>query len=477
MISKVKILIFIFLTLSVACSHTQKIGDLVIRDSLEGELNVLEEINLSDKKKFDHFLKTLKQEILSGERQNGIPYPTWNKIGQLLEIYRSLTQLASQNKILVPQKTKLVLKTDSFCMDPGRSEPDSKEVFQWGTDDPAIPFYPKILKYYVHKDKKEKELIQELIWNLANKTYYEDYPEKLKKILEEIDPNAFLKLPSRTKSEMIDAGVSVFEEMSEVDIKETVQLVKGKYYSFEEFKAVLESSKSSYALTEKQFYSKIPKTNLFSTSHSQGYKQQVLNFYNPTEETQMIDLGNYYLKSLRSDVQRIAMTASFGDMDYFKKQLEQLFKFILGQLGSLYPNLEEEEQLLIKKYPYEALRVFWRMITVEHTTGKIFNDVGHIDGEADAFRHFVWAGFLAHDLGKSLASRFLDAHESGEPSNSRERQMDEHNNKKGIEAALQLEKENLFSAKHLYNLSLEALKNKQLIVLRPGGNIPDDASY
>src|SRR3989338_4354069 len=124
MISKVKILIFIFLTLSVACSHTQKIGDLVIRDSLEGELNVLEEINLSDKKKFDHFLKTLKQEILSGERQNGIPYPTWNKIGQLLEIYRSLTQLASQNKILVPQKTKLVLKTDSFCMDPGRSEPD-----------------------------------------------------------------------------------------------------------------------------------------------------------------------------------------------------------------------------------------------------------------------------------------------------------------------------------------------------------------
>ena len=459
-----------------ACSHTQKIGDLVIRDSLEGELNVLEEINLSDKKKFNHFLKTLKQEILSGERQNGIPYPTWNKIGQLLEIYRSLTQLASQNKILVPQKTKLVLKTDSFCMDPGRSEPDSKEVFQWGTDDPAIPFYPKILKYYVHKDKKEKELIQELIWNLANKTYYEDYPEKLKKILEEIDPNAFLKLPSRTKSEMIDAGVSVFEEMSEVDIKETVQLVKGKYYSFEEFKAVLESSKSSYALTEKQFYSKIPKTNLFSTSHSQGYKQQVLNFYNPTEETQMIDLGNYYLKSLRSDVQRIAMTASFGDMDYFKKKLDVFFKDILSRWGLLYPTTNHQEKKLIEKYPYESLRVFWHKSRAEFAEWRLF-DRGSIDGEGDAFRHFVWAGFLTHDLGKDLASLFLDARESEHPSDAKDRQMDEHNNKKGIEAALQLEKENLFSAKHLYNLALEALKDRQLIVLRSGGHIPDDTSY
>ena len=88
-----------------ACSHTQKIGDLVIRDSLEGELNVLEEIDLSDKKKFDNFLKTIKQELMSGGRKNEVPYPTWNKIGQLLEIYRSLTQFALKNQILIPPST------------------------------------------------------------------------------------------------------------------------------------------------------------------------------------------------------------------------------------------------------------------------------------------------------------------------------------------------------------------------------------
>lgn len=53
--------------------------------------------------------------------------------------------------------------------------------------------------------------------------------------------------------------------------------------------------------------------------------------------------------------------------------------------------------------------------------------------------------------------------------------MDEHNNKKGIEAALQLEKENRFTAKRLYELALEALKRKQLIVLLPRGNIPDES--
>lgn len=55
--------------------------------------------------------------------------------------------------------------------------------------------------------------------------------------------------------------------------------------------------------------------------------------------------------------------------------------------------------------------------------------------------------------------------------------MDEYNNKKGIEAALQLEKENRFSARNLYDQALEALKKKKLIVLQPTGSLPDDSSY
>lgn len=476
MISKNKILVFIFLVLVVSCGHSQKVGELIIKEDLDTELKTLDEINFLDKKKLDQFLKTIRRELSLVKRQEKIPLETWNKIGQLLEIYKSMTQFYSQNKILIPSKTKLILRTASFCIDPNRSAPDSREIFQWIYGDPSIPFYGKILKYYQMKNGDQKDLIQELIWNLANGTYYEDYPEKLKRILNEIDQNAFLKIPSRMRSEIIEEGISAVEEVAGTDIRGTVQIIRGKYYSFQEFKTALEDLKSSYELSEKQFYSRIPDTPIFSTGQSQGYRHQVLHFYNPNDETQILDLSRYFLKSSRADVQRIALTASFGDMDYFKQKLELFFKDTLIRLGVKYPALTNEEKRLIEKYPYESLRVFWYKSKAEFAEWRLF-DSGSIDGEADAFRHFVWAGFLTKDLGKGLAKRFLDARESEKNPDAPDRQMDEYNNKKGIEAALQLEKENRFNARNLYDQALEALKKKKLIVLQPTGNLPDDSSY
>lgn len=326
------------------------------------------------------------------------------------------------------------------------------------------------------KNGSHKDLIQELIWNLANRTYYEDYPEKLKRILNKIDPNSFLKIPSRTRSEIIEEGISAVEEATGTDIRGTVQIIKGKYYSFQEFKTVLEGLKSSYKLPEKQFYSRIPDTPIFSISQSQGYRYQALHFYNPNDETQILDLSRYFLKPFRDDVQRISITASFADVDYFKKSLEQFFNNILSQFGLLYPTTNREERNLIEQYPYASLRVAWHKFRTEYATKKLFGNIGNIDGEADAFRHFVWAGFLVHDLGEEMAKRFLNARESTLSPSDKTRQMDEHNNKKGIKAALELDKE-VFSPRRLYDLALEALKNKQLIVLQPEGNIPDDSSY
>jgi len=468
---------FIFLILSMACSHTQKIGDLIDQEAFEGELYNLEEINLSDQKKFNNFLNAVKRELLSVKKSKEIPFSTWNKIGRILEIYKNLTQSVSQNKILIPGKTKLVLKVDSFCIDPGLPAPDTKEVFQWGYGDPEIPYYSKIMKYYVDKGTKVKELIQELIWNLANHTYYEEYPENLKRILREIDSNAYLKLPSRTKSEIIDTGVSVFEDVTGTHIRDTIQIVKGKYYSIEEFKKALENLQSSHELPQEQFFSKIPNTSLFSTTRSQSYRQQTIDFYNPGDESQTLDLGAYYLKSFRPDVQRIAVTASLGNIDYLINALDRFFRDTLSRLGVRYPKLTSEEKELIKKYPYESLSVFWYKARAEVAERMLFGREGGIDDEADAFRHFVWAGFLIHGLGENMARRFLSARESEHSPDAKDRQMDEYNNKKGIEAALKLINEKRFTDKRLYELALDALKNEKLIVLRPRGKIPDDESY
>ncbi|MBI4040260.1 MAG: hypothetical protein HY390_00160 [Deltaproteobacteria bacterium] len=471
------LLSIIFFTLMIACSYTQKKGALTFPEDFGIELKDLSEIDLSDKQNFDYFLRVIKKELSLVKSRDEILPETWNKIGQLLEIYRLIIRHISQNQILVPAKTKMVLKLDSFCLDPVRPVPQLTEVFQWVYGDSGILFYEKILKYYQSKNRSQKDLIQELIWNLANGTYYENYPDKLKKLLNEIDSSAFLKVPSRARKKIIEEGISALEGMMGVDIQGAIQIVRGKYYSLSEFKAALENLNSSYELPDKQFYSEIPKTDLFSSSRSQNYQFQKFYFFNPTDETQKIDLDHYHLKSFRVDVQRIGLTASFGDVDYFKKQLEQFFKNVLGQMGVLYPTLNAEEQALIQKYPYESLRVFWHKSRAEFVELLIFHNKGSEDGEGDAFRHFVWAGFLTHDLGQSLAKRFLKAHEQNIPVNHPTRKMDEHNNKKGMETAFQLEQDNRFSARNLYNEALKAIHNNKLIILRPNGSVPDDSSY
>ena len=99
-----------YLIILMSCSHTQKIGDLIDQEAFEGELYSLEEINLSDQKKFNNFLNAVKRELLSVKKSKEIPFSTWNKIGRLLEIYKNLTQSVSQNKILIPGKTQKILK-------------------------------------------------------------------------------------------------------------------------------------------------------------------------------------------------------------------------------------------------------------------------------------------------------------------------------------------------------------------------------
>ena len=126
-----------YLIILMSCGHAPKVGDLLDKNDLDENLRIFQEVDLTDKTKFNNFLQDIKAELSSVKEKDNIPLSTWNKIGQLLEIYKSLTQFVPQNKILIPGKTKLVLKVDSFCIDPSLPAPDTKEVFQWGYGDPA----------------------------------------------------------------------------------------------------------------------------------------------------------------------------------------------------------------------------------------------------------------------------------------------------------------------------------------------------
>ena len=80
MISKAKIFVFMGL-IGMSCSHTQKVGDLINQNEVWDELNALEEIDLSDKKKFNNFLQVIKRELHLVKKGTDIPYSIWDKIG------------------------------------------------------------------------------------------------------------------------------------------------------------------------------------------------------------------------------------------------------------------------------------------------------------------------------------------------------------------------------------------------------------
>lgn len=459
-----------------ACSQFQKKEKFIPFDEIKKSVAGINKIDFTDRKNFESFLNSITQDLIVAKKQGKVQQDTWVKIGQALEAYKSLLHIRDSHQLWIPEKTNLKMQVTSFCIDPNRSSPESNEVFEWILGQPPVPLSSKVLKYYSIHPEVRQESVQELIWNLSNKTYYENYPNHLKNLLNKIDSESARQLPSTTRQKAIEIGTSMVEDISGTDLRGLIHFVQGQYYEYEQFRKNVEGLQSSYSLPDEQIFSKIPNADILATSLSNGYRYQIINFYNFSDTAKTVDLRGYYLNPLRKDVQRIALASIMGDPSYFINRLDQFFKRTLAELGVLYPNLTDEEKLLIRKYPYESLRVAWHQARSEFAMDRFFEG-GSIDGEADAFRHFVWAGFLTHDLGKSLAEQYLNSHESGQPLNFPDRRMDEHNNRKGVEAALGLDRQDRFSAKNLYQEAFKSLKNKDLIVLKPTGEIPDDSSY
>lgn len=142
---------------------------------------------------------------------------------------------------------------------------------------------------------------------------------------------------------------------------------------------------------------------------------------------------------------------------------------LLGK-AAYYPGLTAEERKLISQYPKDALKVFLAKQRAEVLTAEQFKRDAEGD-ESDAYRHFVWAGLLAKELGSDLAKVFLDAHEAGQSKDSAERAMDLANNRAGLLAAERLRKNQTLDEVHIEKEALRALKDGTLIVLKPKGGI------
>jgi hypothetical protein len=134
--------------------------------------------------------------------------------------------------------------------------------------------------------------------------------------------------------------------------------------------------------------------------------------------------------------------------------------------------LTPAELSFIKDRPVEALNAYAQSRKAIFSTWKHFGRNLDSD-ESDAFRHFVWAGLLAQQLGDEIARDFLAAHEQLSGGAKRpdrlSAEMDRQNNVEGLKAAKYLSDQNDLSLSRLEREAYEAIMQGRLKVLQPKG--------
>lgn len=405
--------------------------------------------------------------------ENEFDFSTADKVREQIKVIGSLKETENQRKFIkllvafyninkanhviqLPARTKTTLKFNSLCASSHKAIPVQNEIFQWVLGQPDIQMMRQILPL-INSGQIDAHSAQEMIWNLENRTYYEDYPENIKKLLNKSDPNAKLILPSRIKTQIID-------EILPQELEKAKGLLKGQYYELTTFKERIESLKSKAALPSGYFASHIPNTHVLAQTVSNGYETQTITLINPENKKQNLAVSNYFLKPVRPDIQPIILSSNMPHLEEIKRIMEDSSLKLLGYMASQYPTLNASEKALVKKYPVESAIVFYNAIIAENNAESLYPESG-VNGVADAFRHYVWSGLVTRDLDESTAREFLAAHESDPGQPQIEREMDEFNNDRGILAAKDLLDLGVFEDEKLFKKAASEISAGSLRIL------------
>ena len=330
--------------------------------------------NSQIRKKLNLFRKSLQKGKLTQS--------DWKLHDQLLGAYIELKQRQS-NKIKIPAQSKLTLSLETYCLNSGRAPPSKKEIYHWQKSSPGIKYYRQLLEFRRKGEVTQNDL-QELLWNLENETRWDDYPNKLKAILQKVDPKASYKLPSALKDQatsLITDTVLGLPGASEAF--DTYNLVKGQYYTYEDFKKSVESLTSKHELSDYKNLTKIPDTEIYSQSESNGFDNQNVTFYNPTDKVQEIDLNEYYLAPKRKDVQRIGVNQPSLEDPTLLSDLEKTLYEDMARLGLGFTPIVND---IVDIYELLAGKDFVSGDDLSFS-GRVLSGIGVIAGSGASYRY------------------------------------------------------------------------------------------
>lgn len=320
----------------VSCATATKQYNLTLKSKRDIESSIYASVDQSslESQKLLSKISSFKEVLSKGGPKTA---SDWKLHDDLLDSYLKLkiSDGLQPNQILVPANTKLSIKLPSFCLNSHLATPSSQERFKWIKSIPKIPYYNELL-VYASSNPVNQKVVQELVWNLQNKTRWEEYPNHLKDLLKKIDPRAPFYLPSYSKDRLKNAAFSIFsEKIPSVNLaKDAISFIEGKYYSYDQIQDQLRTVRSPEQVeSEIDTLDGIPDTSLYAETQSTSFLNQSITFYNPSDQNQVIKITDYHLVPYNVDVQPIGIINLSNVTADIVKQLEDLLFGDMLRLG------------------------------------------------------------------------------------------------------------------------------------------------
>lgn len=342
---------------------------------------------------------------------------------------------------------------ESFCVNAGVERPVRGDgLFLGDIQGEAKNWLPVILQKYYAEGISQKDA-QILIWSLLSKTKFDQLSSNNQIRLLKLFPDA----PIRFGNSIVEdhAKEFLFSQIPSelISAKEQLdkyqEVLQSAHLKFSEMEKILSPVPSRVIPTEVGWLKH--EDGYYIHLQADGYQQVRVKIYAPEGIGNNIYFNPSRHVALPGQGQRLALSGNV--VDKYKNKLNQLFKDVT--------TFSLKEARLIEKYPSDAFKIYQAGQKAIHTTWSLLKSSHNYQGDhTDAFRHFMWSGLVAHEVGVEKAREFLSAHEDFPENIIEDKAMDLFNNERGREYSSQYKGGDF--EKDLIQEGLRKIRNREL---------------
>ena len=290
-------------------------------------------------------IKQFKAKLERMDLSKGLDAASLNELNEINKQYKAFKALKFKKdtgEFAIQPRSRMIFRLNTYCLDPHRAAPGSKEKYTLQRDSPDIALYSAIALYTNAKVKTERTFKQSLIWNLKNEVLFENLPTQQQAFLLTMDPSALLKLNNSLTQEaknqltkFLNKQIPFYKQTSDI-----VGIVKGTAYTYQDYAQQVESMAAKLSPSEYDKPVAASGYAVYTLVNPSGYSSAIVIFINYTDEIQFVSITSYFKPSrkvqpLGFDLPEIYLYIEIYGSD-IDKAFDDLIKFIKLKTGKTY---------------------------------------------------------------------------------------------------------------------------------------------